>query len=104
MLNIKDIARWHTSIVQEVIKNKRLVMPTGREYTYEMKLNYAGVSMPPETTIKNYPVQGLGADIMAVIRVEFWKVFHKANINGVLVNTIHDSIVCDVEDSEVQRL
>lgn len=41
---------------------------------------------------------------MAVIRVEFWKVFHKANINGVLVNTIHDSIVCDVEDSEVQKV
>lgn len=94
------LAKWHTKIVQEVTLTGQLVMPTGRIYEYER--NWRGDW--PETTIKNYPVQGLGADIMAMIRVSFRKRFHNAGINGLIVNTVHDSIVCDVEEYEVERV
>lgn len=91
------LAKWHTEIVQQVTLSGQLVMPTGRVYTYER--NKRGEW--PVTTIKNYPVQGLGADIMAIARVSFNKRFSAAGIKGLQVNTVHDSIVCDVEESEI---
>lgn len=91
------LAKWHTEIVQQVTLTGQLVMPTGRIYTYERDK----WGKWPETTIKNYPVQGLGADIMAIARVSFSKRFKVANIKGLQVNTVHDSIVCDIEESEL---
>jgi DNA polymerase I-like protein with 3'-5' exonuclease and polymerase domains len=96
----KGLALWHTKIVQEVTQTGQLVMPTGRIYQFER--NWKGDW--PVTTIKNYPVQGLGADIMAMIRVSFRKRFHNANIDGLLVNTVHDSIVVDVPEYEIERV
>lgn len=99
----KGFRKWHTQIVQESIANGRLVMPTGRIYTFEMKKNYRGDLVPPETIIKNYPVQGLGADLMSIARVSFYRRFKDAKIHGLVVNTVHDSIVCDVCNHEVDR-
>lgn len=96
----KGLAKWHTQIVQEVTTTGQLVMPTGRIYTYER--NHRGDW--PETTIKNYPVQGLGADIMSIARVSFAKRFLALGITGVMVNTVHDSIVVDIPEFEVPRV
>ena len=96
-------AEWHTSIVKTACETGQLVMPTGRIYTFELVKDYRGDLKAPETTIKNYPVQGLGADVMAIARVSFAKRFHKEKIDGLLVNTVHDSIVCDVAKHEVPR-
>lgn len=95
----KEFAAWHVKIVQEVTTTGQLVMPTGRIYTYEP--NRRGEW--PITTIKNYPVQGCGADIMAIARVSFHNRFKKMGIEGVQVNTVHDSIVADVPQHEVDR-
>jgi DNA polymerase I-like protein with 3'-5' exonuclease and polymerase domains len=94
---------WHIKIVQEAIQNGQLIMPTGRIYKFELGRNYKGEFKAPETIIKNYPVQGLGADLMSIARISFMKRFRDANINGILVNTVHDSIVCDIMESEVRR-
>lgn len=40
---------------------------------------------------------------MSVIRVLFAKRFKNANINGVSINTVHDSIVVDVADNDVAK-
>lgn len=95
----QGLAQWHTSIVQQVTLTGQLVMPTGRIYkfTHDPKRGW------PETTIKNWPVQGLGADLMSIARVSFFKRFKNADINGKLVNTVHDSIVVDIHPDEVQR-
>ena len=100
----KGLAKWHTHIVQTAIATGQLVMPTGRIYTYVPKPNYRGELVWPETTIKNYPVQGTGADVMSIIRVDFAKKFKQQQIKGVLVSTVHDSIVVDVESSEQQKV
>ena len=96
----KGLAAWHTSIIQEVTLTGKLVMPTGREYQYERdwKGNW------PQTTIKNYPVQGFGADLMAIARVSFNKRFVDKKIDGKQINTVHDSIVVDCADHEVERV
>jgi DNA polymerase-1 len=95
---------WHIKIVQEAMQNGHLVMPTGRIYNFKLKRNYTGELEAPETIIKNYPVQGLGADLMSIARVSFAKRFYKEKINGVLVLTVHDSIVCDVVRGEEDRM
>lgn len=94
------LARWHTEIVQQVTLTGQLVMPTGRIYKFERDKRGEW----PVTTIKNYPVQGLGADLMSIARVSFRKRFHNEGINGFLVNTVHDSIVVDCHASEVGRV
>jgi DNA polymerase I-like protein with 3'-5' exonuclease and polymerase domains len=97
------LRNWHIQIVQEAMQNGQLVMPTGRVYKYELKRDFRGELKAPETIIKNYPVQGLGADVMAIIRVSFRRRFINEGINGVLVNTVHDSIVADIDEQEVER-
>jgi len=99
----KGINAWHKAIVKEAMQNKQLITPTNRILRYEPKPNYKGELQWPVTTIKNYPVQSLGADIMSVIRVEFAKRFKEEKIDGLLVNTVHDSIVCDIEPYEKDR-
>ena len=41
---------------------------------------------------------------MAIIRVSFAKRFKQQGIKGLLVNTVHDSIVVDVEESELYKV
>lgn len=95
----RGLARWHTEIVQQVTLTGQLVMPTGRVYKFERH----PVRGWPETTIKNYPVQGLGADLMSIARVSFMRRFKNGNFNGILCNTVHDSIVVDLPKTEVER-
>jgi len=97
-------AEWHKNIVTEAMDKKQLVMPTGRVYLFDYKTNYKGELEAPHTIIKNYPVQGLGADIMSIARVSFAKRWFDMNIEGVMVNTVHDSIVVDVPSHELDRV
>lgn len=94
----KGWASWHERLMHEATRTGQLVMPTGRVYQYEP--NWKGDW--PRTTILNYPVQGLGADIMAIARVAFWKRFNKLGLRGKLVSTVHDSIVVDCPEEEVE--
>lgn len=41
---------------------------------------------------------------MSIARVSFYKRFKDAEITGVLVNTVHDSIVVDCIESDVQKV
>ena len=95
---------WHIKIVQEAMQKGQLIMPTGRVYKFELKRDFKGELKAPETIIKNYPVQGLGADLMSIARVSFMKRFKSANINGKLINTVHDSIVVDCVERNVREV
>lgn len=100
----KGMYNWHTKIIQEAVSTGRLVMPTGRTFVYEPKETWKGLQWP-ETTIKNYPVQGTGADVMSIIRVDFARMFWQAvktnKIVGCLVSSVHDSLVVDVDEKSV---
>ena len=91
-----DIELFHRALVKEWKTTGRLTMPTGRTYIFEdtKDFNY----LRPK--ILNYPVQGLGADLMAIARVSLYKRFMKANLKSLLVSTIHDSIVVDAVSEE----
>ena len=97
------LANWHTSLMQEATTTGMLRMPTGRIFKYH-PTERRGDLVWPRTTILNYPVQGTGADIMCIARVSFARRFKAANITGSLISTVHDSIVVDVADNEVDRV
>lgn len=88
----KGIKLWHESLVREAVERGKVISPTGREYRFEKK--YDGTYK--DTQIKNYIVQGTGADIMALARVSFFNRLKKLGYEDcLLVNTVHDSIVLD---------
>jgi DNA polymerase I-like protein with 3'-5' exonuclease and polymerase domains len=93
-----DLGKWHKEIVNKAMRDRQLTMPTGRVYKYEPDIKY-GKAKWPRTKILNYPVQGLGADLMAIARVSLAN--RIKDMQGVkLVNTVHDSIIVDF-DSKV---
>jgi len=97
-------ADWHEGLLRTVARDRRLVMPTGRVYEFEYSRDFKGELVLPQTIINNYPVQGFGADMMAVARVSFGRRFRKLGLKGKVIVTVHDSIVCDVPEDEVQRV
>ena len=96
------IAAWHEKIIQEVSETSRLNMFTGR--TYEWDLMKYGSFKVPTTQVKNYPVQGVGADVVSIARVSLHKRWKRANIPGLLTNTVHDNICFDVPKESVDKV
>jgi DNA polymerase-1 len=96
------LASWHNKICSEVGKTGKLTTPLGRTFQWDcMKF---GSFKIPSTQVKNHPVQGTGADVVSIARVLLHRRWKKANISGVLVNTVHDSIVADVEKKDVDKV
>lgn len=89
------LAEWHTKIIQEVNSTGRLAIQTGRVYEFKrtLKGNFS------EFDITNYPVQGLGAELVAIARVSAFSRHRKWHLRDrvLFVNTVHDSIVVDAD-------
>ncbi len=87
---------WHEKIVRTVEMTGCLVMPTGRVYDFSPYQNKRGEWVWPRTKILNYPVQGLGHDLMAIARVVAFKRLHPISPQILFVNSVHDSIILDL--------
>jgi DNA polymerase I-like protein with 3'-5' exonuclease and polymerase domains len=84
---------WHEELMNIAMRDGMLTMPTGRFYKFQPEISYGKVKFP-RTKILNYPVQGLGADLMAIARVSLRN--RLMNKQGVyMINTVHDSIILD---------
>jgi DNA polymerase I-like protein with 3'-5' exonuclease and polymerase domains len=90
------IAAWHDGLVKSVVDTGRLVMPTGRTFLWD-RADVVRRLWFHRPKILNYPVQGTGADLVAIGRVALWKRLRKAEIPHKFVSTVHDSIDIDVE-------
>ena len=98
----EGLQMWHRSLMHEAQTTGRIECPTGRFFPFQPYLK-RGEWQWPRTNILNYPVQGLGADLVALGRVEFANKFREEKIDGVLISSVHDSIVCDVPRHGEQR-
>jgi DNA polymerase I-like protein with 3'-5' exonuclease and polymerase domains len=56
----------------------------------------------PITVIKNYPVQGFGADLVMLARLEANRRLREWGGEYKLISTIHDSIVADCPNGNVK--
>lgn len=98
----KGLHKWHISIVQEVTKTGKLVMPTGRIYEFS-QVRRGNYLEWPRTQILNYPVQGLGADLLSLARTRAKSLFRLHKVNGILVSTVHDSLLSDSSRESVNQ-
>ena len=94
---------WHAALMREATTSGRVRAPTGRFFNYYSTLRN-GDLVWPRTTVLNYIVQATAADLMSIARVSFFKRFKAAKFSGVIISTIHDSIVVDVPNEEVQQV
>ena len=82
------LGEWHRRIFDDAKRDRKLTMPTGRVYYYEPEIKFNKENWP-RTKILNYPVQGLGADLMAIARVSLFN--RLKDVKGIkFVNTVHD--------------
>ncbi len=96
------IKKWHDSLLTQVAKSGTMVTPFGRQFKFDC--HKYGEFKLPATQIKNFPVQGTGADIVAMARCSVFRRWKEQGIEGKLVNTVHDSIVCDIPSREKEHV
>lgn len=94
------IYKWHQKLLRQVQENNGIIdVPSGRFYKFDP--DYSKREPWPLTQIKNYPVQGFGADLVMLARIEFFKRFKESGLEGYFIQTIHDSLVADVPSKNV---
>lgn len=96
----KEIERTHNRFIKEATQTGKLTSPFGREYHFHQHKNRRGDLEWSENDITNWPNQGCGADVMAVARIAAYQRAKRAGLQGLLVSTVHDSIVADAPSSE----
>jgi DNA polymerase I len=90
------IKEWHEHLIQTAQREGFLEIPSGRRFPIEPLVNKWNGSMDwPITVIKNYPVQGFGADLVMLARLEANRRLKEWGGEYRLISTIHDSIVVD---------
>lgn len=100
----KGLAACHMGYIKEATTKGKLTSPFGREYYYAPKQKWNGDMVWSEPDITNWINQGCGADVMAVARVASYQRFKKYNLESKLISTVHDSIVADSPEHEVQTV
>ena len=98
----KQILATHEKYIKDATTTGKVTSPFGREYQFAPVKKWNGDIKWNESDITNYPNQGCGADVMAVARVAVYQRWKRMGFNGKLISTVHDSIVADVPDSEVE--
>lgn len=98
----KGIRKWHNWLINYAKLNGKLEIPSGR--FYPITPDWSKREPWPLTVIKNYPVQGFGADLVMLARLEAAKRLREARLRALLISTIHDSIVADCPDDEVEEV
>lgn len=96
----RGLKAWHTELIQTAQREGCLTIPSGRHYPFTRMPNGEW----PITQIKNYPVQGFGADLVMLARLEVKRRLREAGIPAIMVSSIHDSIVVECPDEYAQQV
>lgn len=86
----------HIQLIREATTTGKTISPFGRVHEHQPKKDEWYV---PDIT--NHINQGCGADVMAVARVLVGSRWMSSGLEGVLISTVHDSIVLDVPSYNV---
>lgn len=97
------IAAWHTSQIRLGQQQRYLEIPSGRYFPINPIVNLGRVKWP-ETIIKNYPVQGFGADLVKLARIEAYKRVKAELKESLMICTVHDSLVGDAPEHEWEQM
>ena len=91
--------RWITTVLEK----GKLETEWGLQFYWpDTRMDRSGY-VTNTTSICNYPVQSFAtAEIIPVGLVYFWHAAKAANLELMVVNSIHDSIICEVPPNEVE--
>lgn len=97
---------WHKQLADVVLSGQPIVGVFGRFWPIAMGTDRRGELKIPWTLLTNYPVQGTGADVMAIARVSFARRLKQSkDLQDVkLVSSVHDSVVVDCPAALVQEV
>ena len=99
----RGITRWHTELAREALADRKIRIPSGREYAFPDVVRKFNGTVTNFTQIKNYPVQGFAtADIVPLTLIKIHKELQ--SYKSCIVNTVHDSIVIDVHPNEEKEI
>ena len=90
--------RWKDCVVD----GRVISIPSGREWLIPLTTDRRGEMKIPWTVLTNYPNQGLGADVMMLVRLELWKRLKGTGVK--FISTVHDDIKFDCEEKDVQMV
>lgn len=95
------VYQTQVSWTQQVLQHKRLITEWGMRYYWpDTKMSQSGY-ITNTTSIFNYPVQAFAtAEIIPVALVCAWH--RMKDMEGFLVNTVHDSIIAELPQGEVE--
>lgn len=94
------IAKGHERDIKLVKETGKLEIPSGRFYNFSPTTR-RGEKQWPLTKIKNYPIQGFGAELVMLARIEAFRQFKEYGLEGEFIGTIHDSLIYDVPTKNV---
>jgi len=95
-----DIRKGQDRDIKFVKENGFLEIPSGRYFDFAPVKKH-GETKWPESRIKNYPIQGGGADLVKLARIEAFRQFRESGMEGHFIGTIHDSLKYDVPEKNV---
>lgn len=100
------LEEWQQRNIRTVLANKGwLQIPTGRKFRFHKEQNKRGEWVYKEQKIKNYPVQGVaGGDILPLFIIILRRAMVKYGFKSKLVLTVHDSIVIDYVEEEIEKI
>jgi DNA polymerase I len=98
----KGIKKWHDSLLRQAQETGKLEIPSGR--FYPIIPDYSNWEPWPLTIIKNYPVQGFGADLVMLARLQARKLLRESGMEALMISTIHDSLVLDTPEKNVYNI
>lgn len=102
MQKYTGLSEWHDYLLDTACAKHVIRSPSGREYLFpEAARNFYGY-VKGSTQIKNYLVQGFAtAEYIPICCIRLRKLFKKHEVKSLIINTVHDSIVCDVFPGEL---
>jgi DNA polymerase I-like protein with 3'-5' exonuclease and polymerase domains len=99
----KGIANWQQRNIDYVLNHKYLVTEWGLRYYWPDTRMESGGYVRNSTAICNYPVQAQAtAEMIPIALVWFWHRLKRSGLRMFIVNTVHDSIVCELPPDEVE--
>ena len=97
----RGIIQWQDQLVQTALREKCITLPTGQKFWFPNVVYQRSGYINDHQKVRDYPVQYLAtAEIVPIALIYSWYALRKAKT--FIVNTVHDSIVCEVHPDETE--
>ena len=103
LMNYPSIDRYLEEVVKDAESNGYTTTIMGRRrYIPELKSSKAPLRAFGKRVAMNAPIQGSAADIMKIAMINVDKALKAANIDAKIVMQVHDELIVEVKDADVE--